>query len=90
MADNVRTTDPNRVVVNREGEALRPSIARKRHGVEADIIFVRKDGWTLGAPAELASVAERMWRDEWVGVIEKGNDEMVSYESWALARGVKT
>lgn len=56
---------PARVVVDRSGRAVPPDQASER-GIAWDVIFVRRDGWTLGAPARLAKVAFRMWEGEWV------------------------
>ena len=54
----------DRVVINGHGEALPP-----RRALEMDIIptvlFVRNDGWVLGAPTELSEVAESLWKGEW-------------------------
>jgi hypothetical protein len=58
---------PDRVVVSRDGGACRASRARDAHGITPDIVFVRADGWMLGAPARFESVAARMWAQEWVG-----------------------
>lgn len=33
-----------------------------------DLIFVRDDGWTLGAPKDLARAAWDTWPEAWVGV----------------------
>lgn len=66
----------NRVIVNFEGEAWTPSRAAQI-GVLPDVGFMRKDGWSLGAPKELESVAYRMWADEWVYKIEKPQSEWI-------------
>jgi hypothetical protein len=34
-------------------------------GITPDIVFVRTDGWMLGAPMEFVDVAEQMWLDMW-------------------------
>jgi hypothetical protein len=69
---------PTRVVINESGEAVAPSRSTK----PVDIIFVRDDGWSLGAPIGLIGVAEAMWIDQWVGVIIPGEPVPVTYESW--------
>jgi hypothetical protein len=56
---------PRRVVVSGEGEAVLPYKAQQM-GVVPDVVFVRKDGWTLGAPARWEQLAYKMWADEWV------------------------
>lgn len=56
----------NRVVVNDTGLALPPSAACLNYGVVARVIFVRGDGWALGAPAELEHIAYALWQDSWL------------------------
>lgn len=80
---------PARVVINADGEAVSSVRAREQRGVIPVIVFIRKDGWSLGAPEHLAHVAERMWREDWIGVLEYPNQEPQSYQEWALSRGVK-
>ena len=69
MAAKIKADGPKRVVVSPSGEAFPPPRARQECGAMPDIIFIRKDGWSLGAPRALAAVAEGMWADEWLGVI---------------------
>lgn len=52
---------PTRVVINSDGEALPPGRAKREQGIEPDMIFVRYDGWSLGAPMSLRHVAESKW-----------------------------
>lgn len=56
----------DRVVINASGEATTPSVAQREHGITPTIIFVRDDGWSLGAPAAFEEVARSLWRNEWV------------------------
>lgn len=56
---------PARVVVDSEGQAVNSRRATFEYGVRTDIVFLRGDGWTLGAPKHLESVAYSLWRDEW-------------------------
>lgn len=60
----IKDKGPDRVVIDRNGKAAKPKRAQIEHGVEPDIIFVRKDGWSLGAPAHLEEVAWTMWPDQ--------------------------
>lgn len=55
----------NRVVIKADGTAVNPVKAKREYQIEPGVIFVRNDGWTLGAPAHLENVAFNMWRDEW-------------------------
>jgi hypothetical protein len=54
-----------RVVVAATGAVVSLSRAR-RLGIEPDVIFVRADGWTLGAPWRFAPVAVHLWLDDWI------------------------
>jgi len=54
-----------RVIINADGEALRPDRAEREHGITPDIVFIRDDGWGLGARECDRSVAYRMSPDEW-------------------------
>lgn len=71
---------PDRVVINSEGDGIPPKRAWAQHGITPDVIFIRDDGWTLGAPAYLEDVAERLWRDQWVGVLRRPGTEAEPYE----------
>ncbi|RKY28536.1 MAG: hypothetical protein DRP83_00615 [Planctomycetota bacterium] len=62
---------PDRVLISSEGDAILPSRALERN-ILWDVIFIRKDGWSLGAPKGLAFAAEALWSDEWVAVIRDG------------------
>lgn len=54
----------NRILVDAEGTAMSMKRAFDL-GVEPDVGFMRKDGWTLGAPKHLEKEARRMWEGEW-------------------------
>lgn len=75
---SIMARGPDRVVINREGEALGSRRAREM-GVTPDVIFIRDDGWSLGAPARLRGVAESMWRDQWAGVLTRPETKAVPY-----------
>ena len=59
-----------RVLIDANGYGVAPS----RTTVKPEVIFVRTDGWSLGAPKELESAAREMWKGDWV-------------ESWRLRDG---
>lgn len=72
LADGVREVvrvGPTRVVINPSGEATTPERAARDHGIRPTVIYVRHDGWSLGAPEQFRAVAERMWEDEWTAII---------------------
>jgi hypothetical protein len=73
---------PTRVVVSKEGEAVPTPRARQEFGAEADVIFIRDDGWTLGAPKALVRAAEATWSDLWVGVAVAKSGRVMTYERW--------
>jgi len=62
---------PNRVLVTADGLAVPWKRAVNEHNIVSDIIFIRRDGWTLGAPESLENVAYQMWSDEWWGFLRK-------------------
>lgn len=55
---------PSRVLISEEGEAVSPY----RTSEQLDVIFVRDDGWSLGAPAVLEHAARSLWAGRWVAV----------------------
>ena len=56
---------PSRVVVDNEGTGVPASTAYSEFGVVPHVIFMRNDGWSLGAPIEFEAVAYEMWDDAW-------------------------
>lgn len=82
ISAKLREWGPDRVVINAEGEATTSRRARREHHIHPVIIFVRDDGWMLGAPAHLIPVAEKMWEREWAAVVEQGSFEPISYADW--------
>jgi hypothetical protein len=55
----------DRVVIAASGEAACPRVAAAGGHVPA-LLFLRQDGWVLGAPAECSDVAYKLWADAWV------------------------
>ena len=62
---------PDRILVSLEGDAVPPERAVER-GIPWDVIFIRDDGWSLGASNNLVLAAEALWSDKWVAVIKDG------------------
>jgi len=60
-----RNFSPNRIIINKQGDAVPLKIAIEKYHIFPDIIFMRRDGWSLGAPKELENVAYNLWKDEW-------------------------
>ena len=60
-----RRLSVDRVVVDMSGTAVRPDTAFIGYGIITEVMFIRDDGWVLGAPFEYESAAESLWRDHW-------------------------
>lgn len=73
---------PRRVVLNTEGEAVSQEKAYRLQNEFPDVIFIRNDGWTLGAVKALVSTAEAMWPDDWIGVIVRPGTRPISYREY--------
>lgn len=59
-----------RVVTCRKGGATSPSRAQRTHGIAPDVVFIRSDGWTLGAPRRFTQVAWELWKGFWVASVD--------------------
>lgn len=79
----IRESGPTRVLVSEDGEAVPPRRVELPDGVTVDrfaeLVFIRADGWTLGAPLHLATVAVDLWRDTWVAVYDRRADAATPY-----------
>lgn len=64
--DEIRPTPTPRRVMVAKHIAASPDAAEKRFGIKPDVVFVRNDGWTLGAPENLASHAHAQWPETWI------------------------
>jgi hypothetical protein len=62
---DIITRGPDRVMIDPQ-EAVTPKRARVDYGITPVIVFIRQDGWSLGAPQHLEHAAYRLWKDEWV------------------------
>ena len=54
---------PDRVLLNDQGQGCAP---RLEPDYPLAAIFIRDDGWTLGASAALVDVAQRLYADTWI------------------------
>ena len=52
-------------LINESGNAVNPILADNQYNIGPDVVFVRNDGWKLGAPIQFAEVAHRMWENNW-------------------------
>lgn len=81
-SENLIKYGPTRVVIDSDGYAVPPMKAWKQHNVFPDIIFVRDDGWSLGAPSVYEEVAYNMWKDAWTHFLRRPNLELVSIQEY--------
>lgn len=70
----VKAGGPDRVLYSKNGEATSPKIAAKRYRITPDVVFIRNDGWTLGAPAYFEDVARTLWANDWIAWL-RANDK---------------
>lgn len=61
-----------RVVISKEGKAVSPTTAREEFGLTPTIVFIRNDGWRLGAPQEFEQDAYNLWKDTWTHYQRRG------------------
>lgn len=85
ICDAIFRNGPTRVVINEGGEAVSPARAVETYDVEEDVIFIRDDGWSLGAPSRYEAVAAAMWADCWIGVMRRAADG----DGWTTEQCVK-
>lgn len=80
-------TTPTRVIVDRDGYAVSPNQAVKGYGMEnISVVFVRDDGWSLGAPPVFESIAFEMWQSNWKTFVKDGHEFPISeYTKFATA-----
>jgi hypothetical protein len=69
VVERVLRDGPVRVVTSVEegcvAFAEAPALAEQK-GVYAEVVYIRDDGWTLGAEDSDESAAERLYRGEWI------------------------
>lgn len=65
---------PTRVVISSAGEAVPPKQAREQHNVKVDVVYIRDDGWSLGAPHEFSHIAEETWKDQWAVFMRRNGE----------------
>lgn len=67
--EKVLKSGPERVLINKQGNATTPQMAKARYGIIPHVIFLRDDGWTIGAPRHLENQAFALWASHWVAVM---------------------
>mgnify|MGYP001559085400 CR=1 FL=1 len=78
----IKRWGPRRVLIDKEGTAVSPERAYRLQDRPVDIIFIRKDGWTLGATSELAEYAEQLWADHWIAVLVTPGIRPITYTEY--------
>lgn len=87
FAKQIVANGPRRVLV--EGDfAESPRRAREIYGIAPDIVFIRNDGWSLGAPDRLAIRAERLWDGHWIGVLIRPDTKPITMDEYEKIRDV--
>ena len=74
MTEILRFNQFTRVLINKAGDAVTQARCFDLRIVPA-IGFLRRDGWSLGCPIELESVAFKMFEDEWTHFYVSGDDQ---------------
>jgi len=70
--DTLIRLGPNHVLVNTWGVGVGAKYAKHRHGIIADIYFIRRDLYVLGSPYLWRKHAYAMFPDEWIGFHVRG------------------
>lgn len=52
-------------------EAVTAKRALKEYGIVPDIVFIRNDGFTLGAPTHLEHAAYSLWKGQWTHFLRR-------------------
>jgi hypothetical protein len=88
-AARINAEGPIRVLCAADGHATDARQAERLYGVRWEIVFLRGDGWSLGAPrGPLAAVAERLWAEHWTHWMRRGDRAMRPYRPGAaIGRG---
>ena len=86
LVRNIKESGPARVVVEPGGYAVGYRRALVDYQVVPTVVFIRDDGWTLGAPSEFIEDARVLWEREWIAVLEVSTGFILSYSDWSLER----
>ena len=80
-----------RVLIDRDGTMVSPERAFRLQDMrKPDVIFIREDGWTLGAISELAECAEELWRNHWVAVMVSPGLRPITYAEYGETKDAQT
>jgi len=70
---------PERVVIRADGSVTSCRVARETHNIQPDVIFIRDDGWALGAPKQYAAAAHAMWESKWVAFVVRSRPHAIRW-----------
>lgn len=75
---------PSRVLIRAGGgyEGVPSQRAREQYNITPDVVFIRRDGWSLGAEAKDAPEAYVLWRDEWVAFVVRPETDPRPIAEW--------
>ena len=85
-AKQIIANGPRRVLVE-SNYGVTPQRAKEIYDIEPDIVFIRNDGWSLGAPDHLADKAEKLMASRWIGVLIRPNTEPITLSEYRKIRG---
>ena len=71
FARDINRDGPTRVIVDTGALGVSSTRAREEYGIVPDVVFIRNDGWSLGAPAALEGVARSTWANSWIGIMRR-------------------
>lgn len=82
-AQDVLTNGPTRMLITPSTTVAVPTItARKDYGIVPTIVFLRHNGWTLGAPKHLEKEAEAFGKiDGWIAVMRDYQFKLDCFQS---------
>jgi len=79
---------PTRVVISEDGSAVSPKRAKEAYRITPDVVFIRDDGWSLGAPKRFADIAEAIWENKWRGVLLRPLSVPITYGEYLRVKSV--
>lgn len=82
VLENIRKHGPHHVVIKESGYVVPLQTARALYDVSPDIVLIRKDGVTFGAPLDLSGVALCRYPDYWLGFVVDGSDVLHDMRRW--------
>lgn len=77
MVEIVLTKGPHRVMV--DAYEATPVARAKERGIAWDVIFIRNDGWSLGATRALEVAAHATWSTDWQARVDVATKALTLY-----------